>query len=614
MQAHVKLGPGGIREIEFIAQVYQLIRGGHYPALQIRPTLSVLQALVEYQLIEPQTEAELREAYIFLRRLEHRLQYIDDQQTHTLPSETNEQTLIASAMGFATWTEMLAVLDAHRDRVSQHFGAVFSEPGEGEHALTGLWLGQLDTEDEIAELQKCGLRQPEEAATRLAALRNSSRYQQLPVANRERLDAVGPRLIEACAATPNPDSTLAHGLQFLESISRRGAYLALLQQYPLALKRVADLMGASSWAADYLTRHLLLLDQLLDASLLETATDWPGFRADLQHHLAHHADDIEREMDILREMHHAQVFRLLVQDLAGLHSIERISDHLTELADIIVQETLPLIWNSLKTRHRDQPRFAVIGYGKLGGKELGYVADLDLVFLYDDDHPDAPENYAKLSRRLATWLSTQTAAGMLFEADFRLRPNGESGLLAVSVDAFRNYQLQKAWVWEHQALSRARFCAGDGEIGQRFEAIRCEVLCRQRDLATLKQEVLAMRQKMLDAHASHSATHFNLKQDRGGLIDVEFIVQTLVLGHAHQHPQLTANLGNIALLKMSAEIGLIPADEAEGARTAYREYRRLQHANRLNGHPDALIERMTVQSHIDAVCQLWQTVFNQTGA
>ncbi len=614
MQDHIKLGPGGIREIEFIAQVYQLIRGGHHPALQIRPTLEVLHVLTAHQLIEAQAENELHDAYIFLRRLEHRLQYVDDQQTHMLPGGEDERSLIARSMGFAAWAELLEVLNAHRDRVSRHFGAIFSDPGEGEHPLTGLWLGQLDDEDELEELRQQGLRQPEEAIARLTALRASMRYRQLPAANRERLDAVGPRLIEACAATPDPDATLARGLRFLESISRRGAYLALLQQYPLALKRVADLMGASSWAADYLTQHPLLLDELLDPRVLETATDWPAFRADLKQHLAHHADDVERQMDILREMHHAQVFRLLVQDLAGLHTIERISDHLTELADIILQETLPLIWNSLKTRHCAHPRFAVIGYGKLGGKELGYVADLDLVFLYDDGHPEAPENYAKLARRLATWLSTQTAAGMLFETDFRLRPNGESGLLAVSIDAFRDYQLEKAWVWEHQALTRARFCAGDAEIGQRFEAIRCEVLCRPRDLASLKQEVLAMRQKMLEAHASRSSTHFDLKQDRGGLIDVEFIVQTLVLGYAHQHPQLTGNLGNIALLRMAAELGLIPAGEAEGARTAYREYRRQQHINRLNDHPDALIERTSMQGHIEAVNRLWQTVFGQAVA
>ena len=610
MKDHIKLGAGGIREIEFIAQVYQLIRGGHHPDLQIRPTLSVLKVLSTYQLISPETEAELREAYIFLRRPEHRLQWAADQQTHTLPESDAARAALAKTMDFPAWPLLLDALNDYRNRVSHHFGSVFSDPGEGEHPLTGLWLGQLDTESETEELIHCGLRQPAEAAAQLASLRASARYQQLPPANRERLDAVGPRLIECCAATPDPDATLARGLQFLESISRRGAYLALLQQYPLALKRVADLVGSSSWAADYLTRHPLLLDELLDAQLLETTTDWPGFRADLRRHLANHAEDVEREMEILREMHHAQIFRLLVQDLAGLHSIERLSDHLTELADILLQETLALVWDHLKTRHCDQPHFAIIGYGKLGGKELGYASDLDLVFVYDDDHPDASENYTRLGRRLNTWLSSQTAAGILFDTDLRLRPNGESGLLAVSIDAFRDYQFKDAWVWEHQALTRARFCAGDAKVGERFESLRHEILCRERDREKLRHEVLAMRQKMLGAHSSHSATHLNLKQDHGGLIDVEFIVQYLILGHAQRYPQLTGNLGNIALLRLAADLGLIPADQAEAAGNAYREYRRQQHINRLNAHPDALIERSAVQNHIAAVCRLWEIVFS----
>jgi glutamate-ammonia-ligase adenylyltransferase len=242
------------------------------------------------------------------------------------------------------------------------------------------------------------------------------------------------------------------------------------------------MIGASSWASDYLNRHPLLLDELLDPRLYEMATDWAGFRGQLRQNLATHAGDTEREMDLLREMHHAQVFRLLAQDLAGLQTIEKLSDHLTELADTIVQETLPLVWQTIRKRHCETPRFAVIGYGKMGGKELGYASDLDLVYLYEDDDADAQENYTRLGQRLNTWLSSQTPAGILFETDLRLRPNGDSGLLAVTVDAFRDYQLNHAWVWEHQALTRARFCAGDAAVGQRFEAIRCEIL-RQRAIS-----------------------------------------------------------------------------------------------------------------------------------
>lgn len=614
MADHVKLGPGGIREIEFIAQVFQLIRGGRDPALQIRPTLSVLKLLVERRLIPGETEDELREAYIFLRRLEHHLQYVEDKQTHMLPESPGDRATTARSMGFADWPAMLSVLNAHREKVSRHFEQIFSDPEAGEHPLTGLWMGQLDEDTAIESFGELGYQQPREAIERLAAMRASSRYLQLPSANRSRLDAIGPRLIEAAGTTGNPDTTLARGLNFVESISRRGAYLALLQQYPMALRRVADMVCASSWASDYLGRHPLLLDELLDPRLYDIATDWAGFRENLRRNLADHSGDTEREMDILREMHHAQIFRLLAQDLAGLQTIETLSDHLTELADTIVQETLPLCWGTIRKRHCAEPKFAVIGYGKLGGKELGYVSDLDLVYLYDDADPDAEENYARLGQRLNTWLSSQTSAGILFETDLRLRPNGDSGLLAVSVDPFRDYQLKSAWPWEHQALTRARFCAGDPTVGARFEEIRCEILCQQRDLEKLKAEVIAMRQKMIDAHASKSEKEFDLKQDPGGIIDVEFIVQFLVLGHAHRHQQLTGNLGNIALLRIAGKLGLIPVDEAAAAGNAYREYRRLQHAQRLSAAPRGRSEREGSEKHIAAVNRLWQKVFGESPA
>ena len=609
MADHVKLGPGGIREIEFMAQVFQLIRGGRDPALQIRPTLSVLKLLAERQLIPADGERELREAYVFLRRLEHRLQYVEDKQTHMLPVDAAERAKIARSMDFADWPAMLAVLDEHRGKVSRHFDAVFSDPEAGEHPLTGLWMNQLDEDTAIEAFGNLGFRRPKDAIARLADLRASSRYQQLPATNRQRLDAVGPRLIEAAGATPDPDTTLVRGIAFLESIARRGAYLALLQQYPMALKRVADMVCASTWATDYLNRHPLLLDELLDPRLYEIATDWNGFREQLRRNLADHADDTEREMDILREMHHGQVFRLLAQDLAGLQTIESLSDHLTELADSIVQETLPLVWSKIKKRHRETPKFAVIGYGKMGGKELGYVSDLDMVYLYDDEDQGAQENYTRLGQRLNTWLSSQTSAGILFETDLRLRPNGDAGLLAVTVDAFRDYQLNHAWVWEHQALTRARFCAGDAKVGARFEAIRCEILCQQRDLTKLRDEVVAMRKKMTDAHASNSDTVFGLKHDPGGIVDVEFIVQYLVLGHAHRHPELTGNLGNIALLRIAGELGLIDPQQAVAAGNAYREYRRLQHAKRLSATPKAPVPRDEVERHILAVNTLWAAVF-----
>lgn len=311
-------------------------------------------------------------------------------------------------------------------------------------------------------------------------------------------------------------------------------------------------------------------------------------------------------MDVMREAHHAQVFRLLTQDLAELLTVEKLADHLSELADTMIDLTLRLTWRKLRQRHREDPRFAVIAYGKLGGKELGYASDLDIVFLFDDDAPEAPEAYARLAQRVNTWLSSRTAAGILFETDLRLRPSGEAGLMVSSIAAFRKYQMESAWVWEHQALTRARYSAGDARVGALFEEIRGEVLRKRRDRDELKREVLAMRHKMRETHANKSRK-FDLKHDSGGLIDVEFIVQYLVLGYAHDHPRLTGNLGNIALLRIAADLGLIPSELADQVRDAYREYRRLQHGLRLNNAPSR-VDPESVAPHREAVSQLWALV------
>ena len=612
MADHIKLGPGGIREIEFMAQVFQLIRGGRDAGLQIRPTLKVLALLVGRRLLPEESVRELSVAYDFLRRLEHRLQYVNDAQTHMLPTGDVERRQIAVSMGFADWPALLAVLDAHRAKVARHFEEIFSDPEEGVHRLAGLWCGQTEGDDALEILSGLGFRQPQAMLERLHGFRQSNRYLQLAASSRERLDALGPRLIEAAAATPTPDATWQRGLDFFETISKRGAYLALLQQYPQALMKVAELIGSSSWAAAYLTRHPILLDELLDPRIYEGDTDWPGFHNTLRQRLAERHDDAERQMDILREAHHEQVFRLLVQDLAGLQTLEHLSDHLAMLADIMLQTTLDLCWSKLKNRHPHPdvpPKFAVIGYGKLGGKELGFASDLDLVYLYDDPEQIAGELYSRLAQRMNTWMSSQTSAGMLFETDLRLRPNGDAGMLACSVEAFRDYQVDHAWVWEHQALTRARFCAGDPEVGAQFEAIRIRILRQPRDLAKLKEEVLAMRQKMLDSHASNSEEFFDLKQDPGGIIDVEFIVQYLVLGYARAHPKLCGNLGNIALLGIASELGLIPETLADPVRNAYREYRRMQHAIRLSDNAKGRTERAAVIRRIEAVRALWRAVF-----
>lgn len=611
MANNVKLGPGGIREIEFIAQVFQLIRGGRDRMLQIKPTLQVLSLLVERGQLSLDAVTELASAYDFLRRLEHRLQYLDDAQTHSLPESADDQAIIALAMGFASFEALSMELDDHRQNVTRHFEAVFADPNARDHALDNVWHS---TDGHADELVRLGFKDVAAACHRLSAIRGGTRYQQLAEVAKTRFDQLVPRVIAAAAQTADPDATLTRCLDLMEAVSRRAAYLALLLQYPQTLEKLAQIAGSSSWAAEYLQRHPVLLDELLDTRILEAAPDWPAFREQLDAQLDDVEPDMERQMDLMREAHHAQVFRLLTQDVFGVLTLERLSDHLSELADIVLQLTIKYVWRKMLKRHRDEPRFAVVSYGKLGGKELGYASDLDMIFLFDDDDQDAAQIYSRLATRVNTWLSSQTSAGMLFETDLRLRPNGDAGLVVTSLESFRQYQLESAWAWEHQALTRARFSAGDRAIGDAFEKIRIEILQKPRDLGELKREVVEMRQKMYDAHATKGderEAEFNLKHDPGGLIDVEFIVQALVLGHSREHPELTANRGNIALLKMAADAGLIPTGLADAVRDAYREYRRMQHALRLN-NAGSRVERELVADKAAAVSALWHHVFGNT--
>ncbi len=603
---HIKLGPGGIREIEFIAQALQLVRGGRDTALAVRPTLEVLPRLAERRLLPENAATDLAAAYDFLRRLEHRLQYLDDAQTHRLPGDEADRALIAGMCGFPDWAACSAKIDAVRECVTAHFSAVFVENEESGTPLDIAWQGNL--EEATLALAVHGFRDPQATAARLQATRASQRYASLPTDSRKRFNALVPRLAAAAAGTPNPDATLARGLDLMEAIARRAAYLALLAEHREALDRVARMIGAASWAAEFVTRHPLLLDELLDDRVLYAEPDWPAFSRELTAQLATADGDTERQMNVLRESHQSQVFRLLAQDLAGLLSVEKLADHLSLLADILLEQTLALCWAQLPRPHRDTPpRFAIVAYGKLGGKELGYVSDLDIIFVYQDEDPAAAEVYARLAQRLNNWLTSRTSAGQLFDTDLRLRPSGASGLLVSSIESFERYQESDAWVWEHQALTRARFCAGDAESGRAFEAVRERVLRSTRDLAPLAADVVAMRQKMHAAHPNDSGL-FDLKHDHGGMIDIEFAVQFLVLAHAHRFPELVANLGNIALLRIASDLGLLPGDLAVRSGNAYREFRRLQHALRLNGAQFARVKKDAVEVHAEAVCLLWDRV------
>jgi glutamate-ammonia-ligase adenylyltransferase len=609
---NIKLGPGGIREVEFIVQLFQLIRGGRDAALRATPTLTVLPLLAARSLLPHAAVRELTDAYVFLRNLEHRLQYLDDKQTQTLPDNSDDQALIAAAMGCADYAALHALLDHHRGNVTRHFESIFATSQDDAHPLAGLWHAG-DDEKNLDSLRELGYRAPQQTLARIAALRDNNRVRLMPESSQARMRQLVPLVIEIAARQPDPDSTLERMLLLLESISRREAYLALLLQYPQTIERGAQLANASPWAAAYLARHPILLDELLDTTTLYAAPDWTRLGAALRSQIDEVAGDTEHQMDVMRHFKHSQTMHLIAQDLSGELPLEKLSDHLSDLADLILYEVLRVTWQGMRSKHRGQPRFAIVAYGKLGGKELGYASDLDLIFLYDDDAPEAPENYARLAQRLNNWLTSLTPAGVLYESDLRLRPDGTGGLLVSTIAGFAEYQAKRAWVWEHQALTRARFTAGDRDIGRQFEAIRIEVLRQNRDLEPLRAEVVTMRDKMSDAHPNTSG-RFDIKHDRGGLIDVEFIVQYLVLGYSHRHAELTGNIGNLALLKLAARLGLIAESEALAAHDAYRRLRQLQHARRLQGDKYARVEAATLGPEIAAVKKLWASVLGAAGA
>ncbi len=608
MDDNIKLGPGGIREIEFIAQVFQLIRGGKTPALQVRPTRVILGQLAAMGLMPEAAVRELDEAYLFLRNLEHRLQYLDDAQTQRLPKAIEDRLKVAKSMGFSDWEGFETHLNHLRKKVAEHFEQVFGAPQEDQtsHPLAGLHA--LPDEAALARLDELGFSDSRKMLDLLREFVGSSRYAGLPATNKAALDSLLPPLIDVSARQSHPDATLSRILTLLENISRRAPYLRLLREYPQTLAQVAKLTCSSPWAAQYLTHQPHLLDEMLDVRTLMAPPVWELKRAELRARIEAFPGDVERQMDELRHFKQSETFRLLAQDLSGMWTVEKLSDQLSYLADLLLEQTLELVWAGTPRKHRERPAFAVIAYGKLGGKELGYASDLDIVFLYDDPHPDAQEVYSRLGKRMNTWLGTLTSAGMLYEIDMRLRPDGASGLLVSSVEAFEDYQRTHAWTWEHQALSRARYSCGDPTVGARFDAIRETILRLPRDREKLRADVLEMRQKMHDGHPNPTGL-FDLKHDSGGLVDAEFAVQYLVLAYAHEHPGLTANIGNIALLKRCAELGLLAAETAQAAADAYRELRRMQHQAKLQGDERARVDLDLVPGHAEPVRRLWAEVF-----
>lgn len=630
MENNVKLGAGGIREVEFIGQAFQLIRGGREPTLQVRRILSVLEALRGFGWLPDFVVDELTASYAFLRTTEHRLQEYQDRQTHDLPADDTGRLRLAWSMGFENWAAFIAVLRDHMRRVHEHFEQVFAAP-QTEHAesdtldLTGVWQGNLDAEQACHALAQAGYTDTAEVYRLVQQVRQGRAFLSLSNQGRTRMNHLMPLLLGAVGQGEQPDITLQRLLHLVETIARRSAYLALLVENPMALSQLVRLCGASPWIASQLAHSPLLLDELLDPRSLYAPPRRSALSNELRQRMLYVApDDQEAQMDALRHFKQANTLRVAAADVMEAVPLMVVSDHLTELAEVLLEETLTLAWRHLVARHGHpacgegracDTGFAIIAYGKLGGIELGYGSDLDIVFLHSNesagrqtDGERAVDNavfYARLAQRIIHILGTRTAAGVLYEVDTRLRPSGASGLLVSSLDAFAAYQESEAWTWEHQALVRARGVAGDPAVIDAFERIRRAILGRPREPGKLRQEVREMRERMRTRLAKGGAEKFDLKQDPGGIADIEFMVQYGVLAWAHEYPALLDFTDNIRLLERLAQAGRLPPADADLLADAYRVYRARVHRLTLLEQP-ALVAGSEFDALRAQVSRIWR--------
>lgn len=613
IQENIKLGRGGIRKIEFIVQVYQLIRGGQDKALKLKSLLPTLKLLEAKNLLSTEAVKLLSEAYRFLRNLEHRLQYMEDLQTQELPKSDESKLRVAKSMQYENWSLFYRDLEIHRANVEFYFDEVFKEAIKDEDSpqlnmAKALWHSTLKLEDAHQHLENLGFKSPSETYRVLDGLKHSSRYLHLPESSRQRFDLLMPLIINEVSLTSASYTVMIRMISVLESICRRASYLAMLTENPSALKILIKLSEAGPWLSQYLVQHPILIDELLDINHFYTKPDFAEIKVRLQKDLLNTQDDIEQQMNVMRNIKHATIFKLAALEVIGDVSVENLSDYLTELADLLIEETLYLVWNHLYSEQTDLPKFAVIAYGKFGGKEMSYTSDLDVVFIYDDDRDGMAEKYARFAQRINSWLNTYTSSGVLYEIDLALRPDGASGLLVSSINAFRDYQSKRAWTWEHQAITRARFCAGDREIGNQFEKIRFDILNTTRDINQLKKDIVEMREKMVEKHkVDHQ--YFDLKQDRGGIIDIEFIVQYFVLAFSASYKELTHNIGNIGLLNLFSKKNLIEVETAKKLIDAYRLYRSLQHQLGLEAKLDGKVILSKVNHYPMEVISIWKEVF-----
>lgn len=624
MADNIKLGPGGIREIEFIGQSFQLIRGGREPGLQQRAILPVLAHLGALGLLPQRALTELEGAYRFLRLVENRLQAWRDQQTHSLPADADGQARLALSMGCDDWPTFSQRLEQHRRRVQGHFDLTFSAPQAEaqpqDNPLGQLWSGGLDKEAASRCLAEAGYARPEASLERLLALRQSSALRTQGNKGQQRLAQLMPLLLQAVAQTRDPDALLERLLPLLEAIARRTAYLALLVESPLALSQLVRLAAESPWITSHLRHQPLLLDELLDPRRLYSPLLHQELSLELDRLLAQAGEDMEMQMDSIRQFAQSNMLRVAAADITGAIPLMIVSDYLSDIASVVLERTLEQSWRDMLAKYglpqgmdSETTGFAIIGYGKLGGLELGYGSDLDLVFLHQGQDAQAEVFYARMGQRLMHRLVTRTQAGLLYEVDMRLRPNGNAGPLVSNLASFAAYQKESAWVWEHQALVRARAIAGDQPLKDAFEQLRREVLCQPRDPDKLRQEVAAMRERLRTAQDRSTAECFDIKQGRGGIADIEFMVQYCVLRWAADYPQLARWSDNIRILETLAEHRLLPEGEAERLTGIYKVLRAISHRHSLQERP-ALVAQSRLEEERALVIEGWQALFEPSAS
>ncbi|HET7649498.1 MAG TPA: bifunctional [glutamate--ammonia ligase]-adenylyl-L-tyrosine phosphorylase/[glutamate--ammonia-ligase] adenylyltransferase, partial [Gammaproteobacteria bacterium] len=635
---NIKLGRGGIREIEFIGQVFQLIRGGREAPLRERGILPVLRYLGDAGYIKPQEAHDLAAAYDFLRRVENRLQMMRDQQTHDLPRDELDRVRLAWSMGYDAWSTFAAALEQQRRRVQQLFDAVFVAPrvvrehAQQESVFTPLWRGALAEADALALLERNRYQTPAEIFRLLTQLRDSPLMRALNDRGRHRLDELMPRILETARDTGNPDQTCQRLVRVVEAIAKRSAYLALLVEQPTVLGHLAQLASHSAWLTDMVARAPLLLDELIDPRVFSEFPSQESLHGELENALKGiDSDDLEAQMDALRQFQQTAVVRVAAADIAGNVPLMKVSDFLTWIAEQVIREAHAIAWRHLVARHGEPvcrdggdarpARFGVIAYGKLGGIELGYGSDLDLVFLHDSTGneqqtrgPHAIDNaefFTRLAQRIINILSVPTTSGVLYQVDTRLRPSGSAGLMVSSLDAFARYQREHAWTWEHQALLRARPVAGEAAVDEAFNALRREILGRPRDAEALRRDVAEMRERMLKEHG-HADTVFDIKLDAGGLTDIEFLVQYLVLRHAADHPALLDWTDNIRNLDGLMAAGVLSDRQGTFLADTYRAFRSVVHRCTLEGRP-AQVPPEEAEPGRSGVRALWDEFIGSAG-